>query len=200
MKTVDTRGLLCPQPLIRTREALNGAQPGDRLTVLIDNETALGNVQSYLKELGVTASVSPVPEGWEIVLVVPTALRSGVDIETHCSVPARSDYIVVLKSERMGFGDDELESILLRAFLNALPECDRLPSAIVLYNGGVKLALSGCDTVEALAALEAKGVPVYACGTCLDFYGIKDRIGVGIVSNMFKIIELTAHAGHIVYP
>lgn len=198
--TVDTCGLLCPQPLIKTRQALKAAKAGERMVVVSDNETAFGNLQSYLKELKIETDVSVEGTIRKIGFTVPETVDAGVRAEDHCSVPARGGYVVVIRSERMGSGDEQLGAILMRAYLNALPQTESLPSAVILYNGGVKLALRGSDTAEALAVLEGKGVPVYACGTCLDFYGVKEQLAVGTVSNMYKIAELTAKAGHVVYP
>lgn len=192
--------MLCPQPLIKTRQALKTAKAGDMMVVVSDNETAFGNLQSYLKELKIETDVAIEGTIRRIRFTVPETPVSGVRAENHCSLPSRDGYAVVLRSERMGSGDEQLGAILMRAYLNALPQTENLPMAVILYNSGVKLALHGSDTAESLARLEERGVPVYACGTCLDFYGAKEQLAVGTVSNMYKIAELTAKAGHIVYP
>lgn len=100
----------------------------------------------------------------------------------------------------MGNGDDELGRILLRAFINSLREATRMPSSVVLYNAGVKLALEQTDTALTLRELEDRGVSILICGTCVDFYGVKERLSVGMISNMYKITLVLSEAGHIIYP
>ena len=100
----------------------------------------------------------------------------------------------------MGEGEAELGQILLRAFINSLKEADKLPSAILLYNNGVKVALKGTDTALSLQALEEKGIVIIACGTCLDYYEVKDKLAVGMISNMYTLTRYMSEAGHIVYP
>ncbi|SUE34867.1 sulfurtransferase-like selenium metabolism protein YedF [Rikenella microfusus] len=205
MKTIDTRGRLCPEPLIMTKRAISGAGPGDEFEVLTDNPTALSNLKSYLTELGIVFRT----EGDTVRFVlagVPSGAAAGTP-DPVCGTPSRSvpvsghgDYCVAVSSDRMGSGNDELGRILLRAFINALGDAGRLPAYLLFYNGGIHLALEGSDTVAALKELERRGVKILVCGTCLDFYDAKERLAVGTVSNMFKITEVLAGAGHVVYP
>ncbi len=99
-------------------------------------------------------------------------------------------YLLQVKSECMGAGNEELGKMLTRSFLNNLNNQQKLPSHIVLYNSGVLLAADGTDTANALKELERKGVSILMCGTCIDFYQLQDQVSVGKVSNM---INITAH-------
>lgn len=200
MKTIDTRGLLCPAPLIQTKKAIKEAQGGETLEVLLDNETACQNVSSYLKELGINTDVVLNEDIQHIRFTVPDQVDETVNAESFCTPPANNNYVVVLKSELMGEGDPQLGALLMRAFINSLKETDQLPSSIILYNSGVKLAIAGSDTAESLAEMENKGVTIICCGTCVDFYELKPVIKIGTISNMFRITQLTSEAGHVVYP
>lgn len=200
MKTIDTRGLLCPAPLIHTKKAIKEAQGGEILEVLLDNETACQNVSSYLKELGINTDVVLNENIQHIRFTVPDQVDETVNAESFCKTPANNNYVVVLKSELMGEGDPQLGTLLMRSFINSLKETDQLPSSIILYNSGVKLAIDGSDTAASLAEMENKGVTIICCGTCVDFYELKPVIKIGTISNMFRITQLTSEAGHVVYP
>ena len=208
MKTIDTRGRLCPEPLIMTRRAIAQGPPGDEFEVLTDNDTACSNLRSYLTELGIAFRAESRPEGDAIrftLSAVPAGAGASApepvcDVQPPKAAGATGDYCVVVASDRMGRGDDDLGRILLRAFINSLGEAERLPGHILFYNSGINAALEGSDTVEALRGLQSRGVEILVCGTCLDFYGAKERLAVGTVSNMFKITEVVTQAGHAVYP
>jgi selenium metabolism protein YedF len=78
----------------------------------------------------------------------------------------------------------------MRAFLYTLTESEALPARIILMNGGVKLAVEGSDSLINLRRLAERGVEILACGTCLEFYQLKDALAVGRVSNMYEIAGL----------
>lgn len=206
MKTIDTRGKLCPEPLILTRRAIAQGVPGDEFEVLTDNETAFSNLRSYLAELGIgfrtesdtiRFTLSEVPAG--VGPAAPEPVCAAVELAAGPRVE-RGDYCVAVTADCMGRGDDDLGKVLLRAFINSLGEAERLPGHMVFYNSGIHVALEGSDTVPALRELETRGVEILVCGTCLDFYGMKERLAVGRVSNMFRITEVLSQAGHVVYP
>lgn len=212
MKTIDTRGRLCPEPLIMTKRAIAQAVPGDEFEVLTDNSTACSNLGSYLTELGIAFRLGTAGPGEEVIRFTLDAdssfARSDSIPEPVCEVQsqpavtkaAKGYYCVAVGSDRMGRGDDGLGKILLRAFINSLGEAERLPSHILFYNSGINAALEGSDTIPALRELETRGVKILVCGTCLDFYEAKERLAIGTVSNMFKITEVLSKAGHVVYP
>jgi selenium metabolism protein YedF len=100
----------------------------------------------------------------------------------------------------MGFGDPQLGSILVKAFVNTLASVSPLPSAIVCYNRGVFLALKGSPVLDALRELSGRGVRILVCGTCLDYYKQKENLAAGQVSNMYDIAEILLGAGHVIYP
>ncbi len=202
MITVDARGKLCPQPLILTKRALKQAEENAEITILCDNDVAFQNLQDYLRELHYP--FLPTWQNGQGSIVLKKSHNesiSEVAAEDFCRVlPPTGTHVVVLRSEVMGQGDDTLGAMLLRSFVNSLIETDVLPSAILLYNTGVKLALRDTDTAISLTNLAEKGVAIYLCGACVDFFDIKKDLGVGTITNMFKITDMVSRASHVIYP
>lgn len=112
----------------------------------------------------------------------------------------RRDMVVVVASDRMGSGNDELGKVLIKGFIFAVTQLDELPKAMLFYNGGATLTAEGSDSLEDLKSLEAQGVEILTCGTCLDYYGLKEKLAVGSVTNMYSIVEAMANAGKIIRP
>ena len=108
--------------------------------------------------------------------------------------------VVVISSDRMGTGNDELGKVLIKGFIFAVTQLDKLPKTMLFYNGGATLTTEGSDSLEDLKSLEAQGVEIMTCGTCLDYYGLKDKLAVGSVTNMYSIVETQAKATKIIKP
>lgn len=200
MKIIDTKGKLCPEPLIMTKNALQQSSAGEPIQIITDNDTACTNLAAYLSELKVPVQLSSAGSVHTFNFVVPESLSDIPDAEAYCSPAPERGYVVAIKSENMGMGDDSLGKILMRAFVNSLLAADRLPTAILLYNSGVKIAVTGTDTADTLAQLEEKGIAIFACGTCVDYYEIKNKLAAGMISNMYTMTKYLSEAGHVVYP
>jgi selenium metabolism protein YedF len=100
----------------------------------------------------------------------------------------------------MGIGDDTLGATLMKGFIYALSQQDTLPKTILFYNGGAKLTCEDAPTLEDLKSMEAQGVEIMTCGTCLNHYGLTDKLQVGTVTNMYVIAEKMTQADLIVKP
>ena len=200
MKTLDTKGLLCPKPLILLKETLLGLEPGEELRVETDNETSKKNLISYLKDQGVEPEVTSAGAVFTLSLKVPEQDLSLTSPAAYCSSDLSGDYVVCIKGELMGHGDPDLGKILMETFVENLKVQEQLPTHIVLYNGGVKLALKSSPVCSSLAELEELGTRIMLCGTCVDHYGIQMDIGVGMISNMVVLTETLASAGHVITP
>jgi selenium metabolism protein YedF len=198
MNIIDTRGHICPIPLIMAKSAIKEASTGDVLLIISDNETSCQNLMQYLTDLGANPQKETKGNEFHITITVPAPTASMPQAESYCSTD--KGYAVVIKSDRMGMGDDNLGSILIRAFINSLKDADKLPTHLILYNAGVKLAVNGTDTSSSLVNLESLGVKIIVCGTCADFFGIKENLAAGTISNMYQITKITAEAGHVIYP
>ena len=108
--------------------------------------------------------------------------------------------VVAVSSDKMGSGNDELGKVLMKGFLFAVTQLDELPKTMLFYNGGATLTTEGSDSLEDLKSLEAQGVEIMTCGTCLDYYGLKEKLAVGTVTNMYSIVETMDQATKVIRP
>lgn len=200
MKTLDTKGLRCPQPLIMIKEALQGLDVGEEIRVEIDNDTSLKNAVTYLKDQGVEPEVTSVGAVHTLVAIKPEKDLSGTNPAIYCTTDLPTDYVVCIKGELMGEGDPELGRVLMETFVDNLKLQEQLPTHVVLYNGGVKLAMKQSPVCSSLTELEEMGIRIMLCGACIDHYGLQFDIAVGMISNMVVITETLAAAGHVVTP
>jgi selenium metabolism protein YedF len=200
MKTLDTRGKLCPKPLIMLKEAMSDLKPGETLKLETDNDTSLKNLLTYLADQGVEPEVSSAGKVHTLLLSVPEKDLSLTNPAAYCSSDLPANYVVCIKGELMGDGDPELGKVLMETFVDNLKLQEHLPSHVVLYNAGVKLAMKSSPACSSLAELEELGTRIVLCGTCVDHYGIQLDLGVGMISNMVVLTEILASAGHVVTP
>lgn len=210
MTIVDARGELCPLPLIKTKKAVSQASTGDVIEVISDNDTAKCNLMDYITELGFEPNYRMEDQTHYIRFTVGeqlVGLKNNANFEKtpECALPKvqaeqTTGYTVVIKSMKMGDGDPVLGAMLMRAYINSLPEVDLKPKTIILYNEGVKLALKDSDTAETLKELANSGIEIIVCGTCVDFYDVKEQLVVGKISNMYNISTLMSESTFIAYP
>ncbi|MEG1649497.1 MAG: sulfurtransferase-like selenium metabolism protein YedF [Rikenellaceae bacterium] len=193
---IDARGLSCPQPLIETKKVIDKLTEKTDVEVLLDNDIAICNVEEYLSQLGIT----PRRDGNKICFTAGGDITINEGVATTCNVKNGNDYAVVINTLTMGHGSDELGGILLKAFVSTLSQSDALPSHIIFYNEGVKCTIEGSGFVDVLRDMDSKGVTIIVCGTCVDYYGVKEKISVGIISNMYKIVQVMQSASKVVYP
>ena len=204
METIDARGQACPLPVVRAKRALSEMGEG-ALEVLVDNETAVRNLEALAKTLKCACSSERRGEARFAVRIEKGATEGtaagaqAADAACGCEA-ARGDQVVVVSSECMGTGDDELGRTLMKGFLFALTQLDELPGAVLLYNGGVKWACEGSEALDDLRALADAGTDVLSCGTCLAHYGLTERLAVGEPTNMYAIVERQMGAGVVVRP
>jgi len=205
MKIVDTRGLTCPAPLIRTRQGLTEAAPDEAVQVIIDNSTSLSNVRRYLTDNKLSFTVK---EEGDLAIVTVVRGEKG-EISTneteYCTTEAsvRSglrNTVVAITSERMGTGDDELGTKLMISFFRTLVMVEPAPASVVFYNAGVRLALDDSPVFEHIRELMEKGTAIYLCTTCINHFGIKDRLPAGSFSDMYQILNILKDADHIIRP
>lgn len=115
-------------------------------------------------------------------------------------MPEQRRIVAVVSADHMGEGNDELGRALIKGFLFAMTMQEELPSTILFYNGGAHLTCQGSDSLEDLKSLQERGVEILTCGTCLDFYGLKDQLAVGSVTNMYDIVERQMKADLVIRP
>ena len=207
MVTVNAMGDICPIPVVKTKKAIDALTGPDQIEVLVDNETAMRNVMKLAKSSGASAEQEQLAEREYRVLItvgenvvknsVPAA-AGGTENAQSC--PACIGTVAAIGSDRMGGGSDELGRILMKSFIFAVTQMDALPDKMVFYNGGAKLTIEGSECLDDLKPLEEQGVEIMTCGTCLDYYGIKDKLAVGSVTNMYSIVETLQGAMSVIRP
>ena len=191
---VDARGLPCPQPVIRTRDAM---REHDEIITLVSGEDQVGNVRRLAEKAGWRVESQARPDGYAIHMIKGQAAPQPQAAQ-ELPAAAGAGRVMVLSSERMGRGDDALGAILMRSLLYTLGEVEPAPKTLILYNSGVKLAVEGSPVLEELATLQARGVEILVCGTCLGHFDLKDRLQVGTISNMYAIAEVLLAADNAI--
>ena len=199
-KIVDTRGTVCPKPLIMTKTALVELAPGQSVTILIDNETSKQNVERFLQDNGAASSATEENGVYTLTVTKGESVLSHPDAELYCEPPLKKSYAILFRNDKLGVGPDELCSILIKTFINTIKEVSPLPTALVFYTNGIHLAVEGSAVLAPLKDLESRGVAILVCGTCLDYFNKKSDLRVGKVSNMFTILETLSSAGHVIEP
>lgn len=192
MRKLDARGLECPLPVVKTKELLK--ESSEAVEVVVDNETAVENLKKFAKVKGYDAVSNKVNEDYHVVI------SSGEQIvEEKKADNILKGQIVVISSNSLG-SDKELGKILMKSFIFALTKQDVFPETIIFYNEGVKITTHVSDTVNDLLFLESEGVEIVNCGTCLDFFKLKDDLKVGSITNMYDIVERMEKAEKVIKP
>ena len=209
MLKVDARGDACPLPVVKAKKAISELKGAGEVEVLVDNEIAVQNLTKMAQQKGYQYSVEKLAEQeYRVLFTVGNAAAAPTeevpvcapDLRTDTVVAVSSDTVVAVSSDKMGTGSEELGRALLKAFVFALTQQDKLPKTILFYNGGAALTCEGSPMLEDLKALEAQGVEIMTCGTCLNFYGLTEKLAVGSVTNMYAIVEKLTQAGNVVKP
>lgn len=210
MITVDAMGDACPIPVIKTKKALAELNGSGELEVFVDNEIAVQNVSKMAANAGGDVASEQISEGKYRVAIRLAGDGTAGERDTEekaeekqaekTAEKEKKHTIVVVSSDRMGSGNDELGKVLIKGFIFAVTQLDELPEQMLFYNGGAVLTCEGADTLEDLKNLEAQGVEILTCGTCLDYYGLKEKLQVGSVTNMYAIVEAMNRADKIIRP
>jgi selenium metabolism protein YedF len=202
MKTIDARGKVCPMPLIMTKKALGEMAVNDTLEILIDNETSVKNVSRFLEEHSMEVLTEKKGGTFQLKVNKTGFIPEETKAEDYCEtpVPVSSDYVIAIQKNKLGQGNDELGELLIKGFINTLPEIDNRPITLVFMNSGIFLALKDSPVLDSLIRLEKGGAKILVCGTCLDYYKKKEQLGVGIVSNMYDILNVLSNAAKVLYP
>ena len=202
-RIIDCKGMACPLPVVNAKKAAEALKAGDVLTVLVDNEIAVQNLTRFAEHKGfnVSAEKKADKEYALIMQIAKVASEPAQKEEVSCVMDSRrKGMLVVLSGNVMGTGDPKLGTSLMKAFVFALTKQDQLPDTILCYNTGAYLTCEGADTLEDLKLLESEGVTILTCGTCLDFYGLKEKLAVGGATNMYDIVERMENAAQIIKP
>lgn len=210
LKVVNAMGDACPIPVVKTKNAIKELIGAGMVETLVDNEIAVQNLtkMAQQKNYGVRSEKLRENQYRVIMTIGESADEAGAEAveeettaeETCMPDGRRGNKVVVISSSYMGTGDDELGAVLMKGFIYALSQQDELPKTILFYNSGAKLTCEMSPTLEDLMSLEANGVEILTCGTCLNHYGLTEKLKVGGVTNMYVITEKMMQADLIVKP
>lgn len=198
MYKIDAIGKACPLPVIETKKAL---KEHEAVETLVDNEIATQNLKKMADQLGYIYQMEPVDDNYRVK--ISKGNGETVEIEEVEEAPetvTSEDYIVVVDTNTMGRGSDDLGKNLLKMFIYSLTEQDILPKQIIFYNGGVSLVTEDSDSLEDLQALADQDVEIYACGACLNFFELTEKVAIGEITNMYRIVEMMRQAPKVVKP
>jgi selenium metabolism protein YedF len=204
MRIVDTKGQLCPAPLIATKRALKETAVGESIIVLTDNEISYNNLGRFLRDNNTPFEVSIVEGVWSLTVSKISGDIAQAKVNEYCTTGIshfeKGNFIIVLASDRMGEGDDKLGHLLMSNFIKAVKDLDKLPQKILFYNKGVTLATNSSPVINHLKDLEKMGIVMLICATCISHFNLDNDVGIGVLSNMFVIAEEMSSAGNIVRP
>lgn len=210
MIKVNAMGDTCPIPVVKTKNAIKELNGAGEVMTLVDNEIAVQNLTKMANQKGYGVKSQKLGEGqYEVIMTISENAETAVETTKEqseespsiCYPDARKkNTVVVLSTSTMGSGDDELGAILMKGFIYALSQQEELPSTILMYNGGAKISCEESPSIDDLKSLEAQGVEILTCGTCLNHYGLTDKLKVGEVTNMYVIAEKLSQADLIIKP
>lgn len=189
-RKVDARGLECPKPVIMTKKAIEEGET--ELEVIVDNKVACDNVSRLGEKMGCSVEVETSSGEFAVRLTKREASNSTVK---KC---AEHSTVIFVNSDIIGRGGDELGRALLKAFLDTLAESSNMPNKVIFMNSGVKMVTPDSPALESLKNLSEQGVEILACGTCLDYFSLKDKVAVGRISNMYDILDLMLNADKVI--
>lgn len=189
---VDARGLLCPQPVIATKKALDNMTEGV-ITTIVDNSVSKENVVKFAKAN--LCDVAVAEKSGHFYITITKGAPNGLALPVQALAQEQGGtHVFLITQNTFGHGSSELGTILIKAFFFTMVEKEPLPKTVLFANSGVKLAVEGSPVLDHLQALAGRGVEILSCGTCLDYYHLKEQLAVGGVTNMYTIMdEITSH-------
>lgn len=227
MQILDCKGLACPEPVLRTRECIEKQKPAEFM-VVVDNSTAVENITRFVNNNGYTVAKvqqkdaffeltiqkvestmdeqTAVPsfekthffKDGEIFNKNPMFLKNGETYADYVSYDKKRKTVILLATDKLGHGDDELGAKLMENFLATLSEMDVWQ--IIMVNGGVHLATKEGKNLESLKKLAGQGVKINVCGTCLNHFGLLEEKKIGETTNMLDIVTTLDLADKVIRP
>jgi selenium metabolism protein YedF len=188
VKTVDARNMPCPEPVVKTKKALEEITEG-QITVLVNSTEAYQNVQRFAKSQGCDVKVLEKDGVFTLEIIKLKSVE-----EKGPAVSA----VMLIASDQLGTGDEALGQLLITSFINTLPESKNKPSKMLFINRGIMLTTEGSRVLDTLLQLESEGVQIFSCGTCLNHYQLKEKLKVGKVTNMYDTVDSLLAAEKVV--
>ena len=188
----------CPVPVVKTIKAINAMTEPGLLEVHVDNEIAVQNVSKLAQSKSFPVTSEKISDEDFKLLIQVEKIGEVIEEEACCTADKKGNTVVAIAGRGLGHGSEELAATLMKGFIYALSQQEELPSSIIFYNGGACHTCEGSASLEDLKNMEAQGVEILTCGTCLDYYGLKDALAVGKVTNMYTIVEHLMKADKVI--
>lgn len=204
MEILDERGHNCPIPVINTKKKLKEMKVGDVLTVKVSKPIQVENVKEAALSKGHSVETKTISDDEHEVIITVNNVSDDSKNSGACSCMGENNtsknIVAVISSKEMGGGDPTLAKNLMKAFIFALTKQEVLPEAVIFYNSGAYLTCEESESLDDIKALASSGVEILTCGTCLDFYNLKEKLKVGKVSNMYDIVNKMENATVVLRP
>lgn len=198
IKEIDAKGMACPRPVILTKKELDIIGTGEVKT-LVDNQVAVENLSRLATSLKLSYETEVLGENsFAVTIKKGKAEETEATASSRRNAPSGKGTVIVIQSDQMGKGEEALGKLLMKSFIYTVKETTPHPEAILFYNSGVRLTVGDSPVLDDLKALENLGVEIVSCGTCLDFYELKEKLAVGIISNMYTIYEKISAANNTI--
>jgi selenium metabolism protein YedF len=193
--TIDCKGLQCPMPVVKTKKYFDSIESGES-TIIIDNIVAKNNVVKLAEGSGYKSIVEE-KEGLYFIKITKEKCEA-INEEVKEKVKEDKKFTLLVSTDKLGLGDDKLGDMLMKSYIFALSEADLIPDDLLFINGGVKLTIEDSPVLDSLNKLINRGTNILVCGTCLDFFNIKDKLSIGEITNMYSIVELMNNADNTI--
>lgn len=204
MVKVNGMGKNCPIPLIETKKAIKALTSPDTVEVMVDNSMAVKNITRFATDSGYTITTDKISDKEFKLTIDVKEIKANEEKSVECAACSATDntgnIVIAIGSEKMGCGDEKLGKNLMKAFIYSVSQAEVRPKTILFFNGGAHLTCEGSLSLEDLNNLKELGVEIKTCGTCLDFYGLKDKLKVGDVTNMYDIVSTMEQASLVIRP
>lgn len=185
---LDCQNLLCPEPVIKTKQTLEKLNVGDELEILVNSLASLENIKRFLSTLNMKFTIQT-NENFTSIKTSKICKISPIIQDFECeNFPKFSNKILYLNDNKAGSGD--VGTTLLNKFLSSICNLDKLPKMIICVNNAVKITANrGDPNHQAMKNLQNLGIKIYSCGTCLSAYNLTDKLEIGEISNAFEIMQ-----------
>jgi len=199
MSEIDCRGKACPEPVILTKDALAQIKEGE-LIIVVDNPSSSENVVRFAQSQGCSVTVEQRGQDFYLHIQKAEVFKADDKDKLVLKKDKAEKVVAYINSRLLGVGDEALGSFLMKAFLKTLVDLERRPDRLILINSGVQLASEDSKVLDTLRELSEEGMEIVSCGTCIDFYGLKDKMKVGVISNMYDIVQSLLGADRLLRP
>jgi len=201
MKIIDAMGWVCPRPVIEAKKLIaTFPDEGGVVKVLVDNQIACDNLSKFSANKGFECQVTKLADRqYEVVITVGEGrIEEPAPAIATAPVTQGDGLVVAISQNKMGHGSDELGQILIKGFIFSISQLETPPKAVVFFNSGIKLTLDDANTLADIKAMTERGTKVIVCGTCADYFQVKDRVSVGEIGNMYDIVEAMSGAAKVI--